>query len=126
MADLARGAVAPINATTVLNVSSLLPWLPALPAAPQMVAAVHAAAPDPALLRRALAALQREHAYWTSGSKQVQAFTFVQCPRGCALPHCAAGSCALRDGGLGRSGSCSLRDGGRGRRPVGIDRVDCI
>ena len=37
----------------------------------QMVAAVHAAAPDPALLRRALAALQKEHAYWTSGAKQV-------------------------------------------------------
>ena len=37
-----------------------------------MVAAVHAAAPDPALLRRSLAALQSEHAYWTSGAKQVR------------------------------------------------------
>lgn len=36
-----------------------------------MVAAVHAAAPDPALLRRALAALQREHAHWTTGPKLV-------------------------------------------------------
>jgi neutral trehalase len=37
----------------------------------QMVAVVHAAAPDAALLRRALAALQQEHAYWSSGAKQV-------------------------------------------------------
>eukprot|EP00887_Chlorella_sp_A99_P002997 scaffold9.g2997.t1 len=37
----------------------------------QMVAAVHAAAPDAAFLERALEALVREHAYWTSGPKQV-------------------------------------------------------
>ncbi|KAL4447493.1 hypothetical protein ABPG75_004712 [Micractinium tetrahymenae] len=37
----------------------------------QMVAAVHAAAPDRALLQRALAALVREHAYWTAAPKQV-------------------------------------------------------
>lgn len=41
------------------------------PRRPQMVAAVHAAAPDAALLQRALAALQREHSYWTSGPKLV-------------------------------------------------------
>ena len=37
-----------------------------------MVAAVHAAAPDPAFLHRALAALVCEHAYWTSEPKQVR------------------------------------------------------
>ncbi|PSC74959.1 putative trehalase [Micractinium conductrix] len=38
----------------------------------QTVAAVHASAPDLALLARALAALQREHAYWTSSPKAVE------------------------------------------------------
>ena len=36
-----------------------------------MVAAVHAAVPDAMLLRRALGALQQEHAYWNSGAKCV-------------------------------------------------------
>ena len=44
--------------------------LPA-PHAPQMVAAVHAAAPDRELLQRSLRALLREHAYWTAPPKQV-------------------------------------------------------
>ena len=37
-----------------------------------MAMAVHAAAPDLALLRRALGALRREHAFWTAAPKQVQ------------------------------------------------------
>lgn len=36
-----------------------------------MVAVVHAASPDRALLQRALAALLREHAHWTAAPKQV-------------------------------------------------------
>ncbi|EFN59576.1 hypothetical protein CHLNCDRAFT_7735, partial [Chlorella variabilis] len=38
---------------------------------PQMVAALHAAAPDEALLLRALAAFRQEHNYWMSGAKEV-------------------------------------------------------
>lgn len=37
-----------------------------------MVAAVHAAAPDAAFLRRALAALLREHSYWAAPPKAVE------------------------------------------------------
>lgn len=95
MADLARGDVAPINATTVLNACSLLRWLPSLPVALQMVAAVHAAAPDPALLRRALAALQREHAYWTSGSKQVRGVAVCTRMLRCTASMCTASNVQL-------------------------------